>query len=281
MRELIALICRHGDTDLNEDNCFRSMLDPPLNEDGLADADKMAGVIGKKYKIYKITSSPLLRAIQTADAIAEKFGVKVGQDRGLLPWGLGFLSGRDKEVYAPILELFVKNPELDIPEGQSLRSFEDRIEEFFGSALKADYKDAPAGTPEGEYAEDGPYHCAECIHKTAPDKPYCVHPEIVNSSQFKDKIIKIAGKRVAPVNLQSGCCEYVKPREDAETKIQLFVTHTSVIVTLGNLFSGKRDAPESGDADVMPGGFAEIWAKEDGDYDIVPVLGQEHAETGE
>lgn len=280
-RELIAILARHGETTLNETNCFRSMLDPPLNSDGIADADRVAGIISRKYKIYKITSSPLLRAIQTADTIAEKFGMKVKQDRGLLPWGLGFLAGRDKELYDPILQLYVSNPELEIPEGQSLRQFEERIEDFFKSALKVNYSEAPAGTPEGEYAEDGPYHCADCIHKPSPNKPYCLHPEILNSAQFKDKIVKVGGRRVAPINLEHGCCEYVKPKEDEDSKIQLFVTHTSVIVTLGNLFEGKRDAPESGDADVTPGGFAEIWVKEDGDYEIVPVLGQEHAEKGE
>ncbi len=280
-KQLIGILCRHGNTTLNESNCYRSMLDPPLNADGLSDAERVSAAIAQKYKIYKITSSPLLRAIQTADAIAEKVGCKVTQDRGLLPWALGFLSGRDKELYDHILQLYVANPDQEIPEGQSLTSFEERIEEFFKTSLSANYSDAPSGTLEGGYDDKGPYHCAECIHKTSSSAPYCIHPEILNSAQFEGKIITISGRKAAPISLQTGCCEYVKPSEEEETKVQCFVTHTSVIVTLGNLFAGKRDAPETGDADVMPGGFAEIWSKEDGDYDIVPVMGQESAERGE
>ena len=42
-RELIAIIGRHGSTKLNSSNAFRSMLDPELDESGIADADKLTG----------------------------------------------------------------------------------------------------------------------------------------------------------------------------------------------------------------------------------------------
>jgi len=280
-RELLGLLARHGETALNASNCYRSRLDPPLNDNGLTEADRLAAYITKKYKVYKVVSSPMLRAIQTADAIAEKVGCKVNQDRGLFPWALGFLAGKDKEQYDHILRFYVKNPTQEIPDGESLRDFEERVEDFFRDALKANYSEAPIGTLEGGYDERGPFHCADCIHKTAPSQPYCIHSEILSSVQMKDRAMKVHGQRVVQINLQKGCCEYVKPVEEKESKIQLWVTHTSIIVTLGNIFEGKRDMPETGDADVLPGGLAEIWSKDDGDYEIIPVIGQEHAAEGE
>lgn len=271
-RELIGLLARHGSTLANQQGVFRSMLDPELDDSGIQDADELASVISRKYKVYKIISSPMLRAVQTADIIGEKIGVKVKQDRGLLPWHLGILTGRDKEEYDDILEFYVDNPKLTIPEGQSLDDFEGRVEEFLNETLKVDYQDAATGTPEGGYDTHGPYSCKDCIHKTSVNKPYCIHPEILNSAQLKDKIVKIGGRRAVPIDLEHGCCEYVKLSKDEENKIQLLVTHTSCIVAAENLSRGNRDGrPEAGEESVGPGGLAEIYSTDDG-YDIVPVL---------
>ena len=61
-RELLGLLARHGETALNASNCYRSRLDPPLNDNGLTEADRLAAYITKKYKVYKVVSSPMLRA---------------------------------------------------------------------------------------------------------------------------------------------------------------------------------------------------------------------------
>lgn len=281
-RQLLALVARHGDTTLNESNCFRSRLDPPLNKEGFADADKLAEVIRNKYEVYKITSSPMLRAVQTADAVADKLGLKVHQDRGLISWHLGFMGGRDRDEYQHLLDYYVDNPKQKIPDGESLDEFENRVQDFFDEALKAKYEEAASGTPIGGYAEDGPYHCKECIHKPAPDKPYCTHSVIINSPQMKDRLVKIGGKRVAHINLEHGCCEYVKPKEDKTERVQLFTTHTSNIVTLANLFLGRKDKkPEQGEEVVGTGGLAEIWLEENGEYKLVPVLDEQKAAFGE
>jgi len=280
-RELIGIVGRHGSTVLNSSNAFRSMLDPELDESGVRDAEKLAAFISRKYKVYKLISSPMLRAVQTADIVGEKIGVKVTQDRGLFPWHLGILGGKDKTEYDDILEFYVDNAKLSIPDGQSLDDFEERVEEFLNERLKADYRNAPIGTAEGGYAEEGPFSCAACIHKPSPDKPYCIHPEILNSAQLKDKIVKIGGRRVVPIDLKRGCCEYVKPSEDSDTKIQCFITHTSVIVAAENLSRGNRDGrPEAGEESVGPGGLAEIYSTDDG-YDIVPVLNDDPAQLVE
>lgn len=136
-KKLVAILQRHGDTSTNEANQFRSRMDPPLNSKGIAQAEAAAKDIEKEdYGITRIVSSPLLRAVQTADIIAEHLDLEVEQDRGLISWNLGFLSGRDKDEYDDILNFYVDNPKLVPPEGESLDALESRTFEFFKKELK-------------------------------------------------------------------------------------------------------------------------------------------------
>ena len=131
-REPICLLVRHGDTDSNDANVFRSRLDPPLNKKGVRQAEDLAAFINENFSISKITASPLLRALETADIIAESVHADVEQDRGLISWALGScLTGRDKDLYADILDLYVDSPSKVPPEGESLDSLKQRTKEFF------------------------------------------------------------------------------------------------------------------------------------------------------
>lgn len=137
MKKLVAIVQRHGDTSLNDDGCFRSRLDPPLNEEGIKQAEKAAKQISSRdFPIEKIVSSPLLRAVQTADIISEELDLPVEQNRGLISWNLGFLGGRNKKVYQDILDYYIDNPKKIIPDGESLDDLEQRIYEFFNAELK-------------------------------------------------------------------------------------------------------------------------------------------------
>jgi broad specificity phosphatase PhoE len=136
-KKLVAIIVRHGDTTLNDDGCFRSRLDPPLNENGLEQVNKLAKAIAKAdYPVERIVTSPLLRAVQTADAISEEINIPVEQDRGLSSWNLGFMGGKNKEVYNDILDYYIDNPKKVIPDGECLDDLEVRIYEFFKKELK-------------------------------------------------------------------------------------------------------------------------------------------------
>src|ERR1039458_488884 len=136
-KKLVAIIQRHGSTILNEDNKFRSRLDPPLDGKGTKQAQKAAVNLRKEgIEVKRVVSSPLLRACQTADEIAEEFGIDVEQDRALISWNLGFLSGKDKDIYGPILDLYVDRPKLVPPDGESLDALEQRAYEYFNKELK-------------------------------------------------------------------------------------------------------------------------------------------------
>lgn len=138
-KKLIAILVRHGDTSVNEANCFRSRLDPPLNKEGLQQAEKAADNLeNEDLGVKRIVCSPLLRACQTADAIADRLGLDIEQDRGLISWNLGFLSGKSKEDYDDILNFYVDNPKKVPPEGESLDELEQRTFDFFDTELRKD-----------------------------------------------------------------------------------------------------------------------------------------------
>jgi hypothetical protein len=277
MPKLIALVCRHGETAANAKNVFRARLDPPLNEKGIREAEKLAKYIEKNYTIYEIVSSPMLRALQTADIIADKVSVKVKQDRGLISWALGFLQGKDKDEYNDILDYYIDNPTEVPPDGESLRDLEDRTDDFFKEELKADPQDRPTGTSISGYSNKGAFHCAQCIHKPSKGSSYCNHPKVVSDPALASK--KVNG--LIQIDREHGCCEYVKPAEE-NLGVKLYATHTSNLISLENLFHGNPTGrPESNEDSVSPGGLAEIWEKDDGDYELRPVIGEQQAAFGE
>lgn len=131
MKTLIALICRHGETQLNASDCFRGWVDVPLDENGERQAHAAAAFLKQNYKVKCVFSSPLFRAVTTAETFAKQADLPIAQDRGLLPWHVGLFSGQPKKQYMPALKLFVGSPEVAMPNGESLQDFEDRAYAFY------------------------------------------------------------------------------------------------------------------------------------------------------
>ena len=44
-KDLVGILLRHGDTDANDQNLFRSRMDPPLNDKGIAN-------VGRIFPVY-------------------------------------------------------------------------------------------------------------------------------------------------------------------------------------------------------------------------------------
>ena len=63
-------LVRHGQTAWNKEEIFRGRTDIPLDETGLRQAE-LAGQYFKDLKVHGIYSSPLTRAWQTAERIAQ------------------------------------------------------------------------------------------------------------------------------------------------------------------------------------------------------------------
>jgi hypothetical protein len=69
------------------------------------------------------------------------------------------------------------------------------------------------GTKESGYADQGPYSCKNCIHKTASDEPFCIHPKVIGDPDLQNRLVMIDMRPAIKVCLEHGCCTYVRPPE--------------------------------------------------------------------
>ncbi len=92
----VMILVRHGRTTLNAAGRLRGHLDPPLDQVGIADvarlADRLAPMLADR-RPHRILSSPLARATQTAQAIADRAGLTVAIDDRLLDRDYGSWAG--------------------------------------------------------------------------------------------------------------------------------------------------------------------------------------------
>jgi len=79
-------LVRHGQTAWNKEEVFRGMADVPLNETGRKEA-LLTGEYLKAVKVEAIYSSPLSRAVETAETIARNQGKEVLISDGLIDIG--------------------------------------------------------------------------------------------------------------------------------------------------------------------------------------------------
>jgi broad specificity phosphatase PhoE len=97
-----VFLVRRGRTALNAAGRLRSHLDPPFDDVGQDEAPAVAAALWE-WRIVKILSSPLLRALQTAGAIAEAVGVPVTAVDDLIDRDYGRWSG---ELEAAVVARF-------------------------------------------------------------------------------------------------------------------------------------------------------------------------------
>ena len=91
-------VVRHGETEWNKEEIFRGRKDVPLNATGTKQAEKTGRYFtGKSLDV--VLSSPLSRAMQTAQAVARMTGVQVEAVEQLTDMSFGIWEGRPlKEV---------------------------------------------------------------------------------------------------------------------------------------------------------------------------------------
>ena len=136
MDEPIAFLVRHGEDEFSDAGINVSWIDAALTDKGRKQAEDAFEILDN-YDIEKIYSSPLQRTFWMAEQFAKKSGIgEFAQHRGLLPWNRGIFTGIRQETTKEVLEMFIKNPKLRIPQGESRVDCEDRLESFFVPALK-------------------------------------------------------------------------------------------------------------------------------------------------
>ena len=137
MTEIILV--RHGETEWNASEIFRGRADVGLNETG----QKQAGALGaylSQEKIEFIYSSPLKRAVDTAEAIARYQALEVNTIENLIDFHFGDWQGlslRDvSERYPELYRDWKDTPEqVRIPGGESLADVRNRALPFVEDAI--------------------------------------------------------------------------------------------------------------------------------------------------
>lgn len=132
----ILYLIRHGETGGNFEGRFQGITDNPLNESGI----RQAQMLGEAFSLTKIDllyTSPLIRARQTAEIIAQMHGLeklKPIVEPGLTELDGGLLEGRKfsdlAQEYPEVIEAMHTQPsQLCCPQGESMKQVSDRIVE--------------------------------------------------------------------------------------------------------------------------------------------------------
>jgi broad specificity phosphatase PhoE len=88
-------LIRHGRTDLNAQGWLRGRSDPPLDEVGRVEADRLA-VLFAGTKLDAVLTSPLQRAVQTATPLAARTDAPLQSVAAFLDRDYGPWNGRPK-----------------------------------------------------------------------------------------------------------------------------------------------------------------------------------------
>lgn len=109
-------LARHGQTQWNVDNKITGVTDIPLTQEGIEQAKQLAEV-AKDYQIDVIIASPLMRARDTAQYVADVKNLPVHIDERLKEQNFGTFEGTDSRS-----EAFIKHKKdiaVRFPNGES------------------------------------------------------------------------------------------------------------------------------------------------------------------
>ncbi len=122
MTEIILV--RHGETEWNVAETFRGRIDIELNETGLRQAELLAEYL-RQVKTEAIYSSPLKRALRTAQMIANYHQINVEIASGLIDFDFGKWQGLPhqevKDRYKELYTEWISRPDrVKMPGGERL-----------------------------------------------------------------------------------------------------------------------------------------------------------------
>jgi len=134
---VILYLIRHAESEANAKRILASRLAFPLTEAGRAEADLIASQLKSMATIDRIVSSPLPRAMQTAEAFRKHFGVPIEEDGRLAEQELGAFSGLSYDEVKTIPD-YEQDPMARwdwVPRGggESYRMMASRVRDFFAA----------------------------------------------------------------------------------------------------------------------------------------------------
>jgi broad specificity phosphatase PhoE len=139
------ILIRHGQTQWNKEELFRGRSDIPLDDVGM----KQAKAITKRLSLFGIKtvySSPLKRALETAQIIAKRSNLKVKVVDDLIDFDFGEWQGlglKDvQEQFPETYQKWLKEPYLvNIPNGENLDTVRQRVSKALNKIVKGQQDD--------------------------------------------------------------------------------------------------------------------------------------------
>lgn len=141
--ETTVLLVRHGVTDWHAEGRLLGQRDLPMNDEGQAQAARAADTLAQ-LSLADVVSSPLQRALATAEAVAAPHDIQVARDPRLRDLDVGKWSGMSYRDIADTTEYqdFLADPTSErIPAGESLLDVQSRAVAAVEQALA----DSPSG----------------------------------------------------------------------------------------------------------------------------------------
>ncbi|MGH9283249.1 MAG: histidine phosphatase family protein [Acidimicrobiales bacterium] len=134
----MIVFARHGETAPNREGLVLGRAsDPGLTDLGRSQADRLAALLGQEEPVAVLTS-PLLRARETAGAIAAACGLEPEVDERLVEIDWGAWEGRPVTGIAPAEVERLRADAGTAPEGESLAALAGRVEGFCADAWDRD-----------------------------------------------------------------------------------------------------------------------------------------------
>lgn len=136
-------LIRHGQTESNVAGLLHGSTDVPLNPYGLRQAERVAVRVAEMTELSVMYSSPLQRALQTAQAISRLTHLPLELHPGLAEINFGLAEGATidelAENYPHLYEQLLDYDDTDVrfPEGESRAEFANRIESALDDIVNA------------------------------------------------------------------------------------------------------------------------------------------------
>lgn len=137
-RRRIVLV-RHGQTDWNQRYCFQGQTDIPLNEEGTAQAGRLAERLAA-WPAEVVYSSPLQRALSTAQILAKPHDLIPVVLEDLVEVNFGVWEGRSvlgmQKEDEGLFRAWMRDPFFNMPLGaEGWDSIRERVERAVGTIL--------------------------------------------------------------------------------------------------------------------------------------------------
>lgn len=127
------LIVRHGKTNWNTEKRAAGLSDVELNEEGIEQAKILRDKL-KDTSIDIIISSPLIRAVKTAEIINEYHNLNIVLDEGAIERSLGIYEGEpnEQEIFNEI-RYYTKN--VPVKNGEDCKTYTKKVFDFLDKII--------------------------------------------------------------------------------------------------------------------------------------------------